>query len=162
MLGADDFALLRRHRYGTVLIDAATHERVDVLPDRRPDTLEAWLREHPGVEIVMRDGSTTYAEAICRATPTAIQVADRRHLRHNLARAAEKVVAAHARCRLPPARNADSWPAKPPPSPAGTPSTTSSTVVRLLDCARRLGFSLNTVKRYSRISEPEKLRRPPQ
>ncbi|MGW5518788.1 hypothetical protein ACWEVC_29065, partial [Nocardia africana] len=31
-----------------------------------------------------------------------------------------------------------------------------------MDCARRLGLGLNTVKRYSRLSEPEKLRRPPQ
>ena len=29
--------------------------------------------------------------------------------------------------------------------------------VGLLDCARRLGLSLNTVKRYDRASEPERL-----
>jgi transposase len=46
-----------------VVIDAGTHERTDVLPDRTADTLEAWLREHPGVEAVCRDGSATYAEA---------------------------------------------------------------------------------------------------
>ncbi len=31
-----------------------------------------------------------------------------------------------------------------------------------MDCARRLGLSLNTVKRYSRVREPDQLRRPPQ
>lgn len=31
-----------------------------------------------------------------------------------------------------------------------------------MDCARRLGVGLNTVKRYARTAEPEKLRRPPQ
>ena len=33
---------------------------------------------------------------------------------------------------------------------------------RLLDCCRRLNLGLNTVKRYTRASEPERLRRVPQ
>lgn len=31
----------------------------------------------------------------------------------------------------------------------------------LLECSRRLGLSLNTVKRYDRASEPERLQRVP-
>lgn len=98
VIGVDDFALRRRHRYATVVIDAETHERIDVLPDRTADTLEAWLRKHPGVEIVCRDGSATYAEAIRRALPDALQVGGRWHLWHNLCEAALSEIKAHSTC----------------------------------------------------------------
>ncbi|MET7747872.1 transposase [Micromonospora sp. NPDC005367] len=50
------------------MLDAVTHRRIDVLPDRQAATLAAWLREHPEVAVVCRDGSAAYAEAI-RAGP---------------------------------------------------------------------------------------------
>lgn len=79
VISVDDFALRRRHRYATAVIDAKTHERIHVLPDRTADTLEAWLRGHPGIEVVCRDGSATYTEAIRRALPAPVQVGDRWH-----------------------------------------------------------------------------------
>ncbi|MFF0488529.1 ISL3 family transposase [Nocardia sp. NPDC004068] len=163
VLGVDDFALRRRHRYASVLIDAATHDRIDVLPDRRSDTLTAWLRARPGVGIVVRDGSTTYAEAVRRALPAAQQVSDRWHLWHGLAEVAQKAVAAHSSC----------WAEAGPRRQTLTREKTTlerwhavhnllNQGVGLLDCSRRLGLSLNTVKRYARVREPERLRRPPQ
>ncbi len=79
MIGVDDFTLRRRHRHATVVIDAEAQERIGVLPGRTADTLEAWLRDRPGIGVVCRDGSATYAEAIRRALPDAVQVADRWH-----------------------------------------------------------------------------------
>lgn len=61
-----------------------------MLADRTADTLETWLRTHPGVQMVCRDGSATYAGAIRRTLPEAMQVADRWHLWHNLAEAVLK------------------------------------------------------------------------
>jgi transposase len=77
VLSVDDVALRRGRRYATVLIDAVTHQRVDVLPDRKAATLTTWLREHPGAEIVCRDDSAAYAEAIRQCAPDAVQVSDR-------------------------------------------------------------------------------------
>ncbi len=54
-----------------------THQRIDVLADSRSETLEAWLRGNRHVEVVVRDGSTAYAEAIRWALPGALPVSDR-------------------------------------------------------------------------------------
>ncbi|MFB9876990.1 ISL3 family transposase [Planobispora siamensis] len=163
VIGVDDFALRRRHRYATVVIDAETHERIDVLPDRTADTLQAWLRDHPGIQIVCRDGSATYAEAIHRALPDAVQVADRWHLWHNLCEAALSEVKAHSSC----------W-AGVLDAPIYDGPRAQTTLERwhqvhglldqgvgLLECARRLQLALNTVKRYARADRPERMLRVP-
>lgn len=88
VIGVDDFALRKRRRYATVIINAQTRERIDVLPDRTAEGLHAWLSGHLEVDVVCRDGSATYAEAIRRALPEVVQVADRWHIWHNLAETA--------------------------------------------------------------------------
>ena len=98
VLGVDDFALRRGQVYATVLIDAETGQRVDVLAGRKAEVLEAWLRGHPGVQVVCRDGSGAYGEAVRRALPGAVQAGDRWHLWHGLAEAVLKEVAAHGSC----------------------------------------------------------------
>ncbi|MGW0573813.1 transposase [Streptomyces tauricus] len=61
--GIDEFALLKSHRYATFITNADSGERIDVLPDRLAVTVTAWLREHPGVRVVCRDGSGSFAQA---------------------------------------------------------------------------------------------------
>ena len=63
-----------------------------MLPDREGRTVEKWLQEHPGIEIVSRDRSRVFADAVTQALPQAKQVADRFHLVHNLMEALEKQV----------------------------------------------------------------------
>ena len=161
VLGIDDFALRRGLVYATVLIDAETGRRVDVVPGRTTDAAGAWLRDHPGAEVLCRDGSGAYAEAARRALPSAVQVSDRWHLWHLLGEAARKEVLAHSAC----------W-ARGIPMQEGKRAETTlqrwqqvrdlrEKGAGLLECGRRLGLSLNTVKRYDRASEPERLQRVP-
>jgi transposase len=80
----DDFSFRRGHMWGTVLVDLERHRLVDVLPDRSADTFAWWLLEHPGVEMVSRDRSAGYADAVRKAAASVIQIADRFHLIKNL------------------------------------------------------------------------------
>lgn len=48
-VGIDDFALLRGHRYGTIVIALSRHQVLDLLADRAATMVAAWLRRHPSV-----------------------------------------------------------------------------------------------------------------
>lgn len=85
VIGLDDWALKRRLRYGTLICDWERAQPLDLLPDRAVETVEAWLKQHPSVEVVSRDGSSEYASAIRKGAPQARQVSARWHLVKNLA-----------------------------------------------------------------------------
>jgi transposase len=83
VIGIDDWAWKRGQRYGSIICDLERRRVVDLLPDREPGTVEAWLSHHPEIVVISRDRGGGYGRAAARAAPQAVQVADRWHLMEN-------------------------------------------------------------------------------
>jgi transposase len=184
VLGVDDWAWKRGQRYGTILVDLERHAVVDLLPDREADSFAAWLREHPGVEVIARDRGASYADGGRRGAPDAVHVADRWHLLENCSAAVLDAVKRHmpavraaAKPTCDPAMTATvvnvtvADPAIPPPMTSAQRLQweswqrrvrTHADAMRLHEngaavrqIARELALSRNTVRRWLRGEQPE-------
>lgn len=80
VVGLDDWAWKKGRSYGTICVDLERHAPIDLLPDRSPDSVAAWLAAHPTITAIARDRSGGYKDAATRGAPQALQVADRWHL----------------------------------------------------------------------------------
>ena len=83
VIGIDDFAWRRGHRYGSIVVDLERRAVIDILPDRERETVANWFRANRQVEVICRDRGASYGAAGNAAAPQAIQVADRWHLFEN-------------------------------------------------------------------------------
>ena len=92
IIGVDDFAFKKRHTYGTIIVDEATHKPVAILDGRDGKTLKEWLSNNKHVKAVTRDRASSYSTAIKEILPDAMQIADRFHLHQNLLEAIRNTV----------------------------------------------------------------------
>jgi|TARA_B100002003_G_scaffold205199_1_gene198506 transposase len=83
IIGIDDWGWRKGHRYGTLICDLERRQVIDLLPDREPATVAAWLAARPSIEVISRDRGGGYGAAAARGRPEAVQVADRWHLMEN-------------------------------------------------------------------------------
>ena len=66
------------------MVDLMSHRIIDMIESREYTEVKQWLQTYPNINIVSRDGSITYHNAITDALPNASQVSDRFHLIKNL------------------------------------------------------------------------------
>lgn len=175
VLGVDDFALYA-DTYGTLLVDAESRLPIELWSGRDAEQLASWLRAHPGVRVVCRDGSLVYRQGIAEGAPDAVQVSDRFHLWQGLSKRVSDVAAAHRRCLTAAVVDPEPVPASPvaPTEPADTRArrhakrlfeavhAVTGTGRSLSAMARELGLNRRTVAKYSRATSwQECVRRTP-
>lgn len=91
-IGVDDWAYRKGQKYGTLICDLETHKIIEVLEGRDGEAIEKWLRGHPGIDTVSRDRANAYSNAVTKALPDAVQIADRFHITQNLLEALKETM----------------------------------------------------------------------
>lgn len=100
-LGVDETAYQKRHEYVTIILDKETDTVIDVLQDRRADTLGTWFKTQnmadlQGLNSISMDMWDPYIKAVCDFFPEAKSLIafDHYHVSQHFNKAVDKVRAA--------------------------------------------------------------------
>ena len=80
VVGIDDWAIARGHRYGTIIVDLERRCPIELMDGRDTTAVVPWLRTQLTIEVIARDRASAYADAGRTAAAGAQQVADHWHL----------------------------------------------------------------------------------
>jgi transposase len=168
VIGVDDFAWKKRFTYGTILVDLERRKIIDVLADRESTTVEAWLKEHPEVELVIRDRGKDFIKAATAGAPQAQQVVDRFHVVKNLSEVLQEILG-HCRAEIrqgealpPQLEKAGEEPIRPLPTAATWQQRTPARVKKVhqaRQASRDDGYSQMTTLRAQGLTQREVAKR---
>ena len=68
IVGVDDWAFRRGHRYGTIVCDLERRRVIELLPVRSADGIQAWLSRHQQIEVISRDRGEYYIKGATDGT----------------------------------------------------------------------------------------------
>jgi transposase len=173
IVGIDDWSWGKGQSMGTIVVDLTRRQTLALLPDDREETVAAWLKQHPSIQVVCRDRSKTYANAITAGAPQAHQIVDRWHLGKNVGEVVQRVAERHGAARQaaanpPPPETAPAPAAEAAPDAAPTPAEAAALSPRQAEkqrqfervkqlhaagssqraIGRELGLDRRTVKKY--------------
>jgi transposase len=69
VIGIDEWSRRKGSDFGSIVVDLERRQVIDVLPDRAASSVEAWMRNHPDIEYVVRDRDGLYAEGATKGAP---------------------------------------------------------------------------------------------
>jgi transposase len=124
------------------MVDIPTNRIVDMIETRDYEPIKEWLESYPNLEVVSRDGSITYKNAIEAAHPTATQISDRFHLLKNLTKYAMEYLKKKLKVRIV--------------IPAGDENESSERVPAVLPKANE-NRKLTAAEKYDKIKELSRL-----
>ena len=103
-LAIDETSFQKRHQYVTILLDGEQNAVIDVLFDRKAETLQNWLEKRPAnywrrIECVTMDMWDPFIKAVTETIPNAKELIcfDRFHIAQHFSRALDKVRAGEHR-----------------------------------------------------------------
>lgn len=74
------------------MVDLESHRIIDLIPSRETIDVSRWLATFPNIQVVSRDGASTYSSAATDSHPEAVQVSCQFHLIKGLSEAINKYI----------------------------------------------------------------------